>query len=74
MKEFLKMESLGKLEKLELRQYFKDEARDFTPWLAQQENLNILSEAIGIELEYKETEKSVSNFSIDILCKNIKIK
>jgi len=42
---------LGRLEKLDLRTYWKKEATDFTPWLAQEENIQLLSETIGIELE-----------------------
>ncbi len=41
---------LGRLEKVELRNFWKKEDRDFTPWLAKEENIQLLSETIGIEL------------------------
>jgi len=50
---------LGRLEKLDLRTYWKKEATDFTPWLAQEENIQLLSETIGIELEVQSQEESV---------------
>lgn len=59
---------LGRLEKVDLREVWANEARDFTPWLAREENISRLSEAIGIELEVEDTEKSVGSFSADILC------
>ena len=37
----------------DLRQIWLDEARDFTPWLAQQENLDLLSDALSLELEFE---------------------
>jgi hypothetical protein len=37
----------GRLESVQLRKYWRDEARDFTPWLAREENLTLLGEAIG---------------------------
>ena len=40
---------LGRLEKVELRDFFKDEAKDFTPWLAQEENLELLGETLEIQ-------------------------
>lgn len=61
---------LGRLEKLDLRTYWKKEATDFTPWLAQDENIQLLSETIGIELEVQSQEESVGPFSADILCKD----
>lgn len=61
---------LGRLEKLDLRAYWKKEATDFTPWLAQEENIQLLSDAIGIELEVQSQEESVGPFSADILCKD----
>ena len=60
--------SLGRLVKLNLREAWRDEARDFTPWLAQESNLKLLSEALGIELELKSQEEPVGPFSADILC------
>ena len=40
------MNKLARLEKVDLRDQWKDEAKDFTPWLAEPENIEILSEAI----------------------------
>ncbi len=61
---------LGRLEKLDLRTYWKREATDFTPWLAHEENIQLLSETIGIELEVQSQEESVGPFNADILCKD----
>ena len=62
---------LGKLESVSLREIWETEDRDFTPWLAQEENLGILGDAIGIELELEAQEKDVGSFRADILCKEI---
>jgi hypothetical protein len=61
---------LGRLERVELRDIWANEALHFTPWLAQERNLALLSEAVGIDLEHEATEKSVGPFSADILCKD----
>ena len=42
----------------------------FTPWLAEPENLEVLSETLGIDLELEAQEKDVGPFRADILCKN----
>ncbi|MDA7423613.1 hypothetical protein [Thalassococcus lentus] len=44
------------------------EDRDFTPWLA--DNIDYLSEAIGLSLELTGTEVAVDSFSADILARN----
>jgi len=62
--------SLGRLERVALRNIWLREAGDFTPWLAQPHNLKLLSDAIGIELECEAQEKDVGPFRADILCKN----
>ncbi len=64
------MIKLGKLENVDLREIWRTEASDFTPWLAREENIELLGEAIGIELEVEGTEKDVGPFRADILCKN----
>lgn len=61
---------LGRLEPVSAREVWADEARDFTPWLAREDNINLLGETIGIELEVEATEKSVGPFKADILCKD----
>lgn len=58
---------LGKLEQItDLRSIWKHEANDFTPWLAKEENLAALSDAIGIELVLEEQESNVGDFSVDL--------
>src|SRR6476646_1010509 len=61
---------LGRLARVELRQAWISEPGDFTPWLAQPENIVLLSEAIGIELEVESQERSVGPFRADILCRD----
>jgi hypothetical protein len=63
--------SLGKLEKVELRNIWLSESSDFTPWLAREENLSILGDTLGLELELEAQEKAVGPFRADILCKDI---
>lgn len=58
---------LGKIKGVDLREIFKDEARDLTPWLAQVENLSVLSEEIGVEIKLIQVEASVGRFNVDIL-------
>ena len=62
--------ALGRLERVELRDAWLGEATDFTPWLAQPDNMALLSEAIGIELEVDSQETSVGPFRADILCRD----
>jgi hypothetical protein len=58
----------GRLLDLPLRDAWKHEALQFTPWLA--ENIDHLSDAIGIPLELTGTEVAVESFSADILARN----
>jgi len=64
------MPTLGRLEKVELREIWGSESQDFTPWLALPENIELLGQTIGIELELEAKEKNVGQFKADILCKN----
>jgi hypothetical protein len=63
-------QKLGRIERVDLRSIWTSEDRHFTPWLAQEENLEILGETLGIELELEAQEKDVGPFRADILCKN----
>jgi hypothetical protein len=62
--------NLGRLKKVDLREAWESEAGDFTPWLAQEENIALLSDTIGIDLEVEAQEKNVGPFRADILCKD----
>lgn len=59
--------NLGKLVEVKnLREVWPHEALDFTPWLAEEENLALLSDAIGLEITLDETESLVGDFHVDI--------
>lgn len=61
---------LGRLQAVSLREVWLDEAREFTPWLAEAENLSLLGEALGLTLVLEAKERSVGPFSADILAKD----
>ena len=59
------MTNLGILEEIkDLRKTWPHEALDFTPWLA--ENVDLLADAVGLEITVDETESSVGDFNVDI--------
>jgi len=65
----LHMTDLATLESVPLKDTWKNEARDFTPWLA--DNIRILFEEIGISGENVETEHYTGRFYVDITAKEI---
>jgi len=67
----MRQKKFGQLERIRnIREYWPREDTDFTPWLGSEENISILGDAIGLELEVQEQEASVGPFRADILCKN----
>ena len=64
-------QNLARLQSVDLRAAWSDEAGDFTPWLAAKENLDLLGETIGLQLELEAQEKDVGPFRADILCRDV---
>ena len=62
---------LGILKKVNIRKKWPDDASDFTPWLAKEENIEKLSLALGLELQVENIEVSVGPYSADILAKDV---
>jgi len=63
-------DELGRLERVDPRIVWANEATHFTPWLAKAENLELLGQKIGIDLELEAQEQFVGPFRADILCKD----
>ena len=62
--------ALARLEPVDLRECWKNEATDFTRWLASEENTQLLGDTIGLELELESREKPVGPFQADLLYKS----
>ncbi len=60
---------IAKLNKVELREVWAHEAHDFTKWLAEPENLELLSDEIGIGIELVQVEANVGRYNVDILAR-----
>ncbi len=58
--------NLAKLHKINLRDVWSVEP-DFTNWLSQKENLDLLGEEIGVDIKLIKTEANVGQFKVDIL-------
>jgi hypothetical protein len=64
-------QQLARLEQIDLKEVWSHEATAFTPWLARDENIALLGEALGLDLEVEAQEKAVGPFRADILCKDM---
>ena len=60
---------LGNLKTVEIRNLWKSEPGDFTPWLA--ENIERLSKILGKDLEVIKIEYAVGDFSADIVANDL---
>lgn len=59
------MTNLGTLKEItDLRSIWPYEALNFTPWVA--ENVDLLADAVGLDITVDETESSVGDFNVDI--------
>ena len=59
------MVTLGTLKEVtDLRKVWPHEALNFTPWVA--ENIELLGDAVGLDITVEETESSVGDFNVDI--------
>ena len=59
---------IGKIERVKLRDIWKHETYDFTKWL--QDNMDVLSDIIGLNLINAEREKSAGDFSVDLVAED----
>jgi hypothetical protein len=60
--------ALGRLTPVELRDYWENE-REFTRWLVQDENVELLSDALGLQLEVEGTHVRVGSYEADVVAK-----
>ena len=59
---------IGRLRRVELREVWPHEARDFTPWLA--ENVDVLNNEIDLSLSIVERERAAGDFSVDLVAED----
>lgn len=56
--------NIDRITKIPLTEVWRNEAKNLTPWLCQ--NIDILSDALDIELTNAERKQSTGNFNVDI--------
>ena len=61
---------LGEIKRKKAAELWKHEEHEFTPWLASEDNIARLADAIGLELQVEGVEVPVGPFSADILAKD----
>jgi len=61
---------IGRIKEVPLRELWKHEALNFTPWLAQPENLELLGDEIELSLVDPKVEQKVGQYSCDIVCRD----
>lgn len=61
---------IGKIKRVTLREVWKHEALDFTTWL--EENIDVISDIIDLNLSGAEREKTAGKFSVDLVAQDEK--
>lgn len=62
------MQEFGTLKTKDLRQSWKREDEDFTPWLSK--NLTLLNKALNMDLEFVDEHINTGRYECDLLCRN----
>lgn len=62
------MSNSSGIKRVRPREFWLHEARDFTPWLA--ENLSLLSQSLNMGLVFEAREQRVGDFRADLVCRN----
>jgi hypothetical protein len=60
--------SIGKLERVPLREVWKHEAKDFTQWL--QDNIDVLNSVLDLNLVNVDRERGTGDFSCDLVAED----
>lgn len=64
------MSKFGRLESVDVRELWKHEQYDFSAWLSKPENIDYLSEELGLTLTDIQTEVFVGSYRCDIVAKD----
>lgn len=62
-------DSLGSLQRIDLRQVWGHEALDFSPWVER--NIALIGKELGLDLEVVGREHPVGDFAVDILARDL---
>src|SRR5215207_10804560 len=68
MSKNLEARTVGKIQRVPLREVWKHEALDFTTWL--RENIDVLNEALNLSLSNAEREQAAGDFSVDLVAED----
>ena len=60
--------SIGRLQRVALREVWKHEAQDFTQWL--QNNIEVLNETLDLSLSDADRERAAGDFSVDLVAED----
>ena len=63
------MKSLGNLKRIDPREVWENEPKGFTNWL--KDNMDKLSEIMGLEIDIAEQESPVGSFAVDLVGKDL---
>jgi hypothetical protein len=66
--------NLSRITKVNPRDIWKHEALDFKQWIDKEENISILCEELGIEIENIKPEASAGRYNVDIIADEIDSK
>lgn len=59
---------IGKIQRVPIKEVWKNEAYDFTPWL--QNNIDVLNDILSFSLSSAESEQAAGSFSVDIVAED----
>jgi hypothetical protein len=59
---------IEKLHRVALREVWKDESKDFTPWLVS--NIDVLTDILDFQIANPEREKTAGSFSVDLVAED----